>query len=416
MKKHKLMAIAIATATACMSFMSCSDNNQDPAESSVELSYTLPASLNGATVSNAKVTFSDINTGRSQTFDLTGSAATVTVADGLYDVELSGEIAYAVNGATVTSHLRAMQNNVTISGGKATIALSADAVSAKSGFVLAEIAVSGTLTPDGDTYDSDKYFRIYNNSDQTLYADGLTIFESAFTNDDPEEYNPDLRGSALTVNVAYMIPGNGHEHPVEPGQSLLLVDVGANHAKTNANSYDLSKADFEWYDEDEYGEDTDTDVPNLIKIITTDEYGESVGLWAPHSRGVKTYAIGYLGDEANPVSVSDFLTKYKYTYTYKFSSGEYNFDMDGIAYMVPNAWIADCVNMRPQHTEKSWLCSASSLDAGFAYNSSLEYDENRYGKAVRRKWNSSTKKLVDTNNSTTDFESMVTANPYYTFK
>lgn len=53
MKKHKLMAIAIATATACMSFMSCSDNNQDPAESSVELSYTLPASLNGATVSNA---------------------------------------------------------------------------------------------------------------------------------------------------------------------------------------------------------------------------------------------------------------------------------------------------------------------------------------------------------------------------
>ena len=48
MKKHKLMAIAIATATACMSFMSCSDNNQDPAESSVELSYTLPASLNGA--------------------------------------------------------------------------------------------------------------------------------------------------------------------------------------------------------------------------------------------------------------------------------------------------------------------------------------------------------------------------------
>ncbi len=97
MKKHKLMAIAIATATACMSFMSCSDNNQDPAESSVELSYTLPASLNGATVSNAKVTFSDINTGRSQTFDLTGSAATVTVADGLYDVELSGEIAYTVN-------------------------------------------------------------------------------------------------------------------------------------------------------------------------------------------------------------------------------------------------------------------------------------------------------------------------------
>ena len=416
MKKHKLMAIAIATATACMPFVSCSDKDDTTPESNVQLSYTLPASLAGATVQNASVTFRNINTGRSQSFDINGSTATVTVDDGLYDVELNGEIAYTVNGETVTSRLRAIQNNVTISGGTATVSLNADAVSAKDGFVLAEIAVSGTLTPEGDNYDSDKYFRIYNNSDQTLYADGLTIFESAFTNDDPEEYTPDLRNSALTVNVAYMIPGNGHEHPVKPGQSLLLVDVGADHTKTNANSYDLSKADFEWYDEDEYGEDTDTDVPNLIKLITTGDDGEAVGLWAPHSRGVKTYAIGYLGDEANPVSVSDFLTKYKYTYTYKMSYGEYSFDMDGTAYMVPNSWIADCVNMRPQHTEKAWLCSASSLDAGFAYNSALEYDENRYGKAVRRKWNSSTKKLVDTNNSTNDFDSMVTANPYYIFK
>ena len=113
MKKHKLMAIAIATATACMSFVSCSDNNQDPAESNVEMSYTLPVSLDGATVSNTKVTFCDINTGHSQVFDMAGTTATVTIPDGLYDIELSGEIAYTVNGETVTSHLRAIQNTNT---------------------------------------------------------------------------------------------------------------------------------------------------------------------------------------------------------------------------------------------------------------------------------------------------------------
>jgi possible lipoprotein len=55
------------------------------------------------------------------------------------------------------------------------------------------------------------------------------------------------------------------------------------------------------------------------------------------------------------------------------------------------------------------------LDAGFAYNSVLASDKNRYGMAIRRKVDPQTHKLVDTNNSTNDFESMVKANPYYQF-
>ena len=143
--------------------------------------------------------------------------------------------------------------------------------------------------------------------------------------------------------------------------------------------------------------------------------GESVGLWAPHGRGVKTYAIGYLGDD-NKVSVKQFLTDYVYKYSYKFVYEGLSVDMDNTGFMVPNSWIADCVNMRPQKTVQAWLCASSALDAGFAYNSVQEDDQSRYGKAVRRKFDKKTGKLIDTNNSTNDFESMVKADPYYIFK
>ena len=413
MNKVKFFAAGLLLFAATSFLSSCGDSDDTTPQSQVSLTYSVPEGLKTGKVTGTKVTFYNVNTGRLTEYPLDGST-TITVDDGLYNITLVGQLTYEVNGKTITSHLRAVKNAVSVSGGKVAISLAAEVVSVKQGFVFAEIFVSGTKTPDGDSYESDKYFRIYNNSDETLYADGLVLFESAFTNDDPHNYTPNLRDKAFTIDVAYMVPGTGKEHPVAPGKSILLVDVGLDHTKNNKNSFNLAKADFEWYDASEDGADTDTDVPNLIKLITTMD-GESVGLWAPHGRGVKTYAIGYLGDD-NKVSVKQFLTDYVYKYSYKFVYEGLSVDMDNTGFMVPNSWIADCVNMRPQKTVQAWLCASSALDAGFAYNSVQEDDQSRYGKAVRRKFDKKTGKLIDTNNSTNDFESMVKANPYYIFK
>ena len=392
---------------------SCGEKFHETPQSEVSVVYTLAKDIQNAKASNVRVTFFNVNTGRS-TVVQSNELSKVWLEDGLYNVMLEGNVTYKMNGTDVNARLRAVQNNVNITGGKATLNLVAEAVSVKDGFIFAEIAVAGTLDANNNQYNSDKYFRIYNNSDETLYADGLVLFESEFLNDTPQDYKPDMRDSALAISVAYMVPGSGKDHPVEPGKSILLVDLGLDHTKTNPNSYDLSKADFEWYDKTENGGDTDTDVPNLIKLITM-AGNRQMGVWMPHTRGVKTYAIGYLGDVQHAVNAADYVKNYVYRYTYDFTFKDKTYPMKGDAYLLPNSWIADCVNMCPKEAPKKWTCSASRLDAGFAYNSVQAFDKNRYGMAIRRKVDNQTHKLVDTNNSTNDFESMVKANPYYQF-
>ena len=160
MKKIKTLAMALFFGLAAITVASCSDDNDNTAQqSSIALSYTLPDNYSKATATDLSVEFRNINTGRKTAYELKGDT-TIQVEYGLYDIELSGHITYQVNGQEVTSRLRATQNNVSIATNSQAIALKADAVSAKEGFVIAEIAVLGTLTPDGDTYESDKYFRI----------------------------------------------------------------------------------------------------------------------------------------------------------------------------------------------------------------------------------------------------------------
>ena len=268
---------------------SCGEKFHETPQSEVSVVYTLAKDIQNAKASNVRVTFFNVNTGRS-TVVQSNELSKVWLEDGLYNVMLEGNVAYKMNGTDVNARLRAVQNNVNITGGKATLNLVAEAVSVKDGFVFAEIAVAGTLDANNKQYSSDKYFRIYNNSNETLYADGLVLFESEFLNDTPQDYKPDMRDSALAISVAYMVPGSGKDHPVEPGKSILLVDLGLDHTKTNPNSYDLSKADFEWYDKTEDGRDTNTDVPNLIKLITMNG-NRQLGVWMPHTRRPMPSAI-----------------------------------------------------------------------------------------------------------------------------
>ena len=55
------------------------------------------------------------------------------------------------------------------------------------------------------------------------------------------------------------------------------------------------------------------------------------------------------------------------------------------AVKVPNTWITDAVVLAIKD-QKKWNVISSTLDNGYAWFSKVDHDKQRYGKAVRRKY------------------------------
>lgn len=281
---------------------------------------------------------------------------------------------------------------------------------AREDFVLAEIFTPGTQTPEGKTYTGDRYFVIYNNSGMTLYADGLVLLESKLKNTLKYTLEPDFRSESFAADAIYRIPGDGTQYPVPSGGSLLIVDNAMDHRAANGNSFDLSDADFEWYDQSTSATVTDLDnpnVPNLDKIFCY-----SLTIWIPNNQGNTSFALARFPDS---LSTEYYLAQYKFRYNYTNVTSAGTFKMSADTYLVPNEWIIDAVNLCPRSAYQ-WTAVATELDGGYTYVGELGSDKTRFGKSVRRKilYTKGTRHILqDTNNSTYDFRPAQTADPHY---
>ncbi len=272
--------------------------------------------------------------------------------------------------------------------------------------LIEEIFCTGNLiasTGSPDKAHGDQYFRLTNNTDETLYIDGTIIAESYITTSGSMyNYDPDIRPEAAPVQAIYVIPGDGSRYPLKAHQSVIIANNAQNHKAANPDSFDLSNADFEWYNESTVTSMLDTDnpdVPNLdIWIANT------LSVWVLHDRGYKGYVIAQLPPA---VSKDDYLSDEAYLWEAEesWSSGENDFSFPIKEKIIPNDWILDGVALG---TKEGYKISPfdSSIDAGFTYCSLNSDDKDRYGKGVRRK--SADGRLVDTNNSTNDFEAYTT--------
>ena len=403
--KSKILAFIIAFVAMNTIFIACSDDDKTEPEVSVRhaLTLDLPLNVQAGTLTDAKAVFTNVNTKATYTlsnFKKAGTqfADTLTLPAGNYTVEVHGNVTYQLNGETVKSPVRAVKENVRINQapessaiGSTNVALST--YNAQDGFVISEIFFTGTLTPEGKQYTDDQYIKIGNNSDTVMYADGLAIAESDFLTVDKQDYTPDLMQQAMTVSALYVIPGSGKEHPVKPGEELVLAIDAKNHKEFNKNSIDLSKADFEFYDKSSdpnISDDDNPNVPNLLSWTTS-----SATYFSMHNRGFKAYAI------ARPqVDQETYTSKYVYNYKWTLTFDGETYPMDNDANFLPNTWIIDAVNLSVA-SDYQWGVVAATLDAGWSHCGSTDQDQSRYGKAVVRK--KSGNKWTDTNNSTNDF-------------
>ena len=142
--------------------------------------------------------------------------------------------------------------------------------------VFSKIYNFGTLNLAGKPYNTDKYWEIYNNTDEVQYADGLFLGEA---------YGSAVTASAYTdfdeKDVVYLqrvvkLPGTGKDFPIEPGKSIVIAQNAKNHivAEVITKTVDLSKANIECYVEGAPASmfSDNADVPNVTEIFGAGTY------------------------------------------------------------------------------------------------------------------------------------------------
>ena len=229
----------------------------------------------GKSVNNVTVKITNQQTGRvyTKTTDNTGTAL-FDVRGGNYNIMVSFSEERDVNidgfmfKKTVLFNGTVNSQAITASGNVLAVPLQYSI--AKEGFVIKELYTSGCKTPAGKSYGADKFYEIYNNSDKVLYSDGLcfgAVYPTITYKPTPYvDANGKLLDRIPVWSFIPIVPGSGHEHPIQPGKSFVVAISGLNHKTDpngNPNSIDLSHADWEMYVENGMYADVPS-VPNIL--------------------------------------------------------------------------------------------------------------------------------------------------------
>ncbi len=390
-KFHIILCLLAAVLTGCDE-----DLSSGVRKVNVCATVRMPADVEIERIADAVCTFTNRASGAAT--EAVPGAGTPLVP-GLYDVSYHATATLA-GGATAT--LRALSESVVITG-DTRLRLSAFCIVATDDLIISEVFFAGTLRPGGAQYTGDGYIKLYNNTGHTVYADGLTIFETKFLTTEKRDLTPDIMAEAVTVQALYTIPGQGTDHPVAPGEELLICDAGIDHRTANPNSFSLAHADFEWYDASATPSVIDIDSPDVPNLEKWYCYTKSV--WVLHNRGFKAWGIARI-----PVGRDTYLADYKYSYGYETVTAAGAFPMTGEAYRLPNGWIVDIVTCSVA-SDYAWQLSVPALDSGWTSCGTTGNDRSRYFHSVRRKlagFSSTGQPLLqDTNNSTADFNACV---------
>ena len=391
-----LMALPLVALSSC----SDEDSSSVPHTQS-KFTVTLPEGISDLKIEDQSLQLTNLSTGKTVKYQ---SLNDVDLMEGLYDCVYSAEVTYTAKNAegeetTNKGRLSGKAENVEITGKEKNIGIDTYFSADNDDFIFEEIFFSGTLRSSGSQYYGDSYIKIYNNTDHVLYADGVAFCESKFKSTLYFDYSPDIRKDTMTIWSIYVIPGSGKDHPVMPGHSLLICDTGIDHRTANPNSFDLSNADFEWYDVSTQPSHMDIDsptVPNLDKW-----YCYTLSFYVLHNRGFTSFALARV-----PIGKEEYLKKYKYTYYYTMYLPAGTFPMQQDAYKLPNSWIIYGVNCSVE-AKRLWNILPPSIDAGWTHVGTIDHDKTRYFRSIRRKMMylnvDGTMHLQDTNNSTEDF-------------
>lgn len=395
MKKSKTLCLCGLVAFA---LTACSDDDVTPAYD-VNINSTLPTELpDSYTVKSCALKLTEINTGIVTNLDILATP-NPSIQAGTYNVE--GQMTVDADGRELT--LRAVASQIVVTDATSRINLSWFFFNPENTLIFSEIFITGSLNAKGTGGLYDSYFKIYNNTDEVIFADGLAIVESKLLNTFKDEITtPEALPSAnFTAQTIYVIPGNGADVAIRPGESIKIVDQAINWGEQVTGALDHRDANFEWYDEVTSGYVRDTDnpsVPNLDKW-----YSYSNTIWLPSQQCNRSYALVRF---PKGMTAEKFLADFKGDYTYiTAATGK---EMTGTkCYRIPYDWILDGVNLCPTEVYTTSALSPT-IDMSYAAISEKNSDKTRFGKAFMRRQAGISAAgisiLMDTNDSAKDFE------------
>lgn len=283
-------------------------------------------------------------------------------------------------------------------------------ISASGGLIFKELYFSGVKS----YYFLDNFYEIYNNSDEVQYLDGLIMapVEEGFNGMTPgpslwmsSEYEDEV-GNRYPLACAVMyFPGNGTDHPLQPGKSVVVASIAMNHsARELAEGHekspvDLSKADWECYYSG-FSNPAVVDNPNVPNLEFA-YWNSGRPAYIMNTRNGQAMVLARLPKDT---SMEDYLA----------DESNYMVRPQGIAsvftfLMIPSEYVIDAVDIVMGASNTRFKKLYDKDDIGMTWISGNEPDTNgEYtGKSLRRKvkYINPDGRVIyqDTNNSSEDF-------------
>lgn len=396
MIKQFIYALA-AVAMTCLA--SCADLGDVSQYYPLNVAITLPEDRNISDMTSASITVTNTQTGREFKFDNIDATYGFNVPGGIYDIQVQFR---ANNGVSTSLFNGAKLSQPIFDNTNVAIALDEGVTS---GLIFKEIYYN-MVRPNGKTpYMADQFMEIYNNSDEVLYLDNCIIGILEGTQGTLPSVWVDENGELLKkYPVAYYtigFVGEGHQHPVNPGQSIVIAGQAQDHTALTEAMYvptaagakvspvNLTNADYEVC-LTEYKPNVAIDnplVPNMDII-----YAYTTGIY---------FSLPYTG---NAVILAKLPCN-----PYDFAADKSNFmarpgSSFGNPYlMIPQEYVLDGVNIvnNGDKENQQVIRLRSEVDAGKVFNEAA-YCGLSIRRKVERIENGRTV-LIDTNNSTNDF-------------
>ena len=279
----RFFKFALAALVCPVLMVSCSEDDTD---NNIDVTFNaipkVAGTLDASALSGAMVQFTEVRNQDTKSFSLDANGSvTASLPMGVYNVSIEKNITNA-QGEQVVISLRMENVNINTAGQKIEGYVNSLPASALGkDFIFSEVFFNGERN-SGRMMHPDQYIVLFNPTEDVLYADGISIgvtMHLSWQNKQLwyDKYYP----TQVPIGGFITIPGNGKEHPVQPGEKFVIAFTAINHSEVvngeiaYDHAVDLSGADCEIY----YGPDAnDVDNPDVPNVLIT-ENGDSYGFF-----------------------------------------------------------------------------------------------------------------------------------------